>query len=209
MELKSVAASLKKGFAAYKDQYQQAAELLRQVQADIRRLAAERRDLQLQQCTRDEFVGAMCAQVDRLAEEGRNRRMEQLQAWAMPKAQQRPKLHFSPHMFTWRHVKAVTEGSVDFFGSVGLPFLFASGSGGHGTNTVLVDAPALCTVLGEAIKANLKTFFEGVEWPEERSASDRLAQVAQIEAQLAEMRATEAELIALIDDNSISPISED
>ncbi|OGA99429.1 MAG: hypothetical protein A3E25_17870 [Burkholderiales bacterium RIFCSPHIGHO2_12_FULL_69_20] len=206
MEIKDVAGSLKKGFSAYKEQYAKATRTLMDVQGNIARLQRERSDLHLHQGTREEFIAAIFAEVDRFASEGRQRRMAMLFAWQHDK-RTRPLMHFDPRQFTWAALKAVASGEASF-GMVALPFLMASLPNTTNDSGLLVDGPAICAVLGESIKADLKAFVAGVDWPEQQPMSERLGRIETIDAELVKLRATEAELIALIDDNSIKALEE-
>lgn len=207
MEIKDIAGSLKKGFEAYKAEFAKARGRLKEVQRGISQLLGERRQLQFMQSTRDEFLAAMCAMVDRQAAEGQARRGAMLEAWQLGPKVQKPKVFFEPRTMTWKHVKAVIDGEADF-GGVGLPFLMASPPHEWNESGVLVDGVAICTVLGEAIKANLKTYFERVDWPAEPPMAGRIQRTAAIDAELVALRATETELLALIDDNSIKAVED-
>jgi hypothetical protein len=207
MAINDIAGSLPKKFAAYKEQLEAASAELKAVQRKIKDTLAAKRDLSFQQCTRDEFVAALSALVDNHAAEGAGRRAAMLDAWSWPANSPKPLVHFSAQMLTWPYVQAVAGGD-SHFGAVALPFLFGGKANDVDNKGVLVDAQAICLVLGESIKANLKSYMAGVEWPEEQPAAQRVQQLAQLDAELGNLRKVESDLIALIGDNSISPIQD-
>lgn len=206
MAINKMAGSLQEKFAAYREQLQGATAELRSVQARIGERLAERRSISCMQCTRDEFLAAMFALVDRQADIGSARRTEMLGAWSMPPNRSKPRIYFQPQQFTWLHAQAVAAGSADF-GGVGLPFLFGNDPSGS-SGGPLADAPSVCLVLGDAIKEGLRKYMAGVPWPEEITAGERSALLAKIDAELAALRGSEAELITLIGDNSIKAIED-
>lgn len=203
-----LAGGLAKHFAAYSELFQEAMKRLQGVQDRIRALTRQRRELHNRHSRRDEFKGAIFSVVDRLAEEGMNRRLAMIEAWSYPGNRAKPLSSFSPVHLTWTHVRAVMEGTADF-AHVGLPFILASLPNETNPKGVLIDGAAICAVLGEAIKENLDKFFESLDWPDAESVEARLAQLQGVDAEIEGLRQEEAELLALINDNSISKVEED
>ncbi len=199
-------AGLKKSFQAYQAGLHEARGQLEQVQKRISELERDRRNLHLHQASREEFIAAMHAEVDRIAEEGRRRRRAMLTAWRNPPGSKASQQGFDASALTWPAALSVTRGEANF-GGASEAFIMATegvlGSGTGVSGAVLLDVAGLCATLGGAMKEELRSFLESVPWPDCPPSAERLAQVEAIDAELAELRAQESKLQALIQDNSV------
>lgn len=202
MQVKDIAGGLRKGFATYKEHFERAGAELKSVQQRIGELQQEHRVLHFHQASKDEFKQAIFSEIDRLGAAGMQRRKDMLFAWQKPK-DKRPRPHFEGAALTWPSVKSVIDGRTSFGGML-KPFLFASQPGDYGGE--VFDSETMCCFLGDAIKKNIEVFLDQVEWPEVVPSSQNADRVAAIEVELGTLRSTEAELIALINDNSIKPV---
>lgn len=202
-------AGLKKSFLAYQSGLQELRGQLDSVQLRIKELERDRRHLHLHQASREEFIAAMQAEVDRVAEEGKRRRMAMLTAWKRPPGPNGRGVGFDASALTWPAALDVSRGEANF-GSVSEAFIsassaiFGSSLGAGSASSALLDVAGLCAMLGGAIKEELRSFLESAPWPECPPSSERLAQVEAIDTELAELRAQESELQNLIQENSLT-----
>jgi hypothetical protein len=202
-------AGLKKSFLAYQAGLQELRGQLDSVQLRIKELERDRRHLHLHQASRDEFIAAMQAEVDRVAEEGQRRRREMLHAWRRPPGPNGRGVGFDASALTWPAALDVSRGQANF-GSVSEAFIAASTSvfgstlGAGSPGAASLDVAGLCAMMGGAIKDEIRSFLESEPWPECPPSSERLAQVEAIDTELAELRAQESKLQKLIQENSLT-----
>lgn len=198
-KLEDLAAEVKGSFNAFKVRRQKAEKALSELMQRRGELEAEEQSILGGPASKQDFIAALCAQVDTLAKDGRARVAETMLCDTTNRRQIRP-VRVTEHDLKWSHVRDVAAGAASFGPG---PMAVISASNPRDPDTAFrLDAVAVCMFFGEAIKVGLKASLAAIEWPypEVMNGEARAARLAEITRELATSREQEETLAAMLAD---------
>lgn len=198
--------SFKAAAASMREQHAQARQALVEVRSRIVEAAVEVEELTDSACSAEDFADYLCALVDHEASmfkglDGmlavhtqfqRAQRIERQREERVRRTLQQPEHMFPHYQLAWGTVRKVIDGrEADRFGPTLTHWLFHSAQG---------VVPMLCALIPEQMKALIRARVASTTWPypDAISSKARQSRLAELHAQLGELRAEESRLVEAI-----------